>query len=132
MSEQQRAATVLLPVPGPGFLATEGRYPDAWAWTSGDAQVFVYNFEASDLRVLLTGTLRSHVSRKVTLAANGSGTSISLNEPETDVPLRLEFVLHPGWNAASFGTDQPASRSAQGADRRLVAFMVRGLNVRPR
>jgi hypothetical protein len=65
----------------------------------------------------------------VTLAANGSRTSISLNEPETDVPLRLEFVLHPGWNAASFDTDQPAARSAQGADRRLVAFRVRGLTV---
>lgn len=128
----QSPAIPLFPVPGRGFYAQEGEYPKIWYWTSGNAEVFVHHFGAADLPVELTSVLRSPTSRTVVAApAGGPDATVSMTDPGADVPLRLRFTLHPGWNVVRFETDRPALRLPGGMDGRLRAFMVREPRLAP-
>jgi phosphoglycerol transferase len=122
----------LLSAAGRGFHPEEGDRPHQWNWSEGNAELFIYHAGAEHLRAELTCVLQSLAPRQVLIAAPGQpGARVDLAGADITAPVRLRFSLHPGWNTVRFDTDRPAMRPTGGRDPRLLAFLVRELQVRP-
>jgi phosphoglycerol transferase len=123
------AAGPLLHIAGRGFYGEEGDGPHQWNWSDGDAELVIHHAAADSVAVELTCFVGSLTRRSVLLQAP-DGSRERVNLTGADVPVRLRFNVHPGWNTVTFGTDSPAVRPP-GLDSRRLAFMVGDLEVAP-
>jgi len=123
-----RPQLLVLPVLGRGFYALERDGEEKWAWSSGNANLSLINYERESQRIRLSFTLSSLSARSVRILSGEQCLAELTLPPGVREHVALELDVMPGQTAMRLVTDTPAVTPSN-RDWRQLGMMLRNIRL---